>query len=162
MIDISPRNAFLIAGASQRWWESCSYRKCPQGGSTSSCSALVPLATRALRKVSFLGCELEWNVPEQAPKPFYLTTSSPLKLRPSPLASCFTWQCSLLGCLGGCTPKESWAGDPNTGRPAIWAVFCVPPSQRVGPSGFQFTKDSGPSQGKPARLSRHHPRPSLV
>ena len=81
----------LIARASQRWWASCSYGKCPQGGSTSSCSALVPPVTSALRKVSFLGCNLEWSVPEQAPKPFYLTTSSPLKLLPSPLASCFTW-----------------------------------------------------------------------
>ena len=42
----------------KHWWSSCSYRKCPQGGSTSSCPTLVPPATRALGKVSFLGWEL--------------------------------------------------------------------------------------------------------
>ena len=43
------------------WWSSCSYRKCPQGGSTSSCPAPV-LASRALSKVEYLGCDLDWNV----------------------------------------------------------------------------------------------------
>ena len=34
-------------------------------------------ATRALGIVGFLGCELEWNVPEQTPKGLNITTSSP-------------------------------------------------------------------------------------
>ena len=41
---------------------------------------LVPPVTGALRKVGFLGCELEWNVPEQTPEGLYLTTSFLLKL----------------------------------------------------------------------------------
>ena len=44
------------------------YGKWPQGGSISSCPNLVTWATRALGNVLFLGCQLEWNVPEETPK----------------------------------------------------------------------------------------------
>ena len=54
-----------------------SYRKCPQGGSTFACPALVPGATRSLGPVGFLGCEIEWSVPEQEGKGLKLTTFSP-------------------------------------------------------------------------------------
>ena len=62
-------------GASKpgRW--SCSYRKCPQGDSTSPRPPLVPWATRALGQLGFLACELEWNVPEQQLKGLCLTSS---------------------------------------------------------------------------------------
>ena len=40
--------------------------------------------TTALGIVGFLGCELEWNVPEQTPEGLNITTSSPPKLHPSP------------------------------------------------------------------------------
>ena len=52
--------------ASKHRWCGCHYRKSPQGGgSTFPCLPLVSQTTRALGKVGFLGCELEWNVPEQ-------------------------------------------------------------------------------------------------
>ena len=73
----SPSNSHVNTSAGKNWWASCSYRKFPQGGSTSSCPTLVPPATRALGKVGFLGCELEWNVLEQTPKGLCLTASSP-------------------------------------------------------------------------------------
>ena len=53
--------AFWIGGARQPRWASCSYRKCPQGSSISSCPTLIPPATWALGKVGLLGCELGWN-----------------------------------------------------------------------------------------------------
>ena len=56
------------ASKPRRW--SCSYRKCPQGDSTSPRPPLVPWATRALGQLGFLGCKWEWNVPakrEQLP-----------------------------------------------------------------------------------------------
>ena len=54
----------------------CSYRKCPQGGSTSSCPTLVPPATPALGKVGFLVYKREWNVLKQTSNGLCLTTSS--------------------------------------------------------------------------------------
>ena len=44
--------AFWIWGASKRWWESCSSRKRPQGGSTPPCPTRVPPATRAWGKMA--------------------------------------------------------------------------------------------------------------
>ena len=71
----------------------------------------------------------------------------PTEASSSPLASRLSGHRSLVRCQGGCTlRKESWAGDPSTRRPGVWAIFCIPPSQRVGPLGFQFTRDSGPSR----------------
>ena len=46
----------------------CSYRTCPPGVSTASCPTLVLQADWDFRKVGFLCCELECNVPEQTSK----------------------------------------------------------------------------------------------
>ena len=45
-------------GASKRQRWSCSYRKCPQGGSTFLWPPLAPWTTRTLGQLGFLGCEL--------------------------------------------------------------------------------------------------------
>ena len=63
-------------GASKHRWASCSYRKCPNGGSTLSCPTLVPPVTRALGKVNLLGYKFEWNVTERTPKAMSLTASA--------------------------------------------------------------------------------------
>ena len=39
------------SSSKEQSWPTCSYRNCPQGGSTHSCSAVIPHATRALGKV---------------------------------------------------------------------------------------------------------------
>ena len=68
-------------------------------------------ATRALGIVGFLGCELEWNVPQQTPKGLNITTSSPQSFTPPLQAHAYLGHRSLLRCLGGCTlRKESSAG----------------------------------------------------
>ena len=56
-----------IGGAGKQSWPTCSYRNCPQGGSTYLCSTVIPHATRALGKDSFLGSELEWTLKEISP-----------------------------------------------------------------------------------------------
>ena len=58
-------------------WSKCSYRKYPQGNSSSSFPTLLRWAMRSLGKTSFLGCELGWKVPEQTLKDLCLTTPSP-------------------------------------------------------------------------------------
>ena len=69
-------------GTSKHLWSSCSYRTWPQGGNTSSYPTLVEVT---LEVVGFLGCEFEWNIPEQTNaqglKSYYYF---PLKLYPSP------------------------------------------------------------------------------
>lgn len=61
--------------------ETCRYGPWPQGGSISSCPPPVPLATRALAKVVFLGWKLRLNGPAETPKSFCLIASS---FSPSP------------------------------------------------------------------------------
>ena len=82
-------------------------------GSTSSRPTLVPLGTRALRKVGFLGCELRvecaWANTQA------LLSHHLVPPEASPLPSSLPGHQPLLRCLGGCTlRKESWAGDPST------------------------------------------------
>ena len=53
----------------------------------SSCPSLLPPGTRALGKVSFLGCELVWNVLNKHPRAC-VSLFLPLKLHLSPPESC--------------------------------------------------------------------------
>ena len=99
-------------------WSSCSYRKCPQEGSIFACPTLVPGATRSLGPAGFLGCEMEWNVTEQAGKGLRLTTSAPEGLTQANVqTNAFQVQSILLRvlrCLEGCPlRKEAWAGNPS-------------------------------------------------
>lgn len=82
-LSLTAPQALRIGGASVRCWSSCNYRKCPQGNSSSACPALAPLARRSLGEISLLGCELQWKVPEEAPKGL-ASVLLPLKLHPSP------------------------------------------------------------------------------
>ena len=75
---INRTTAFVDWGACVHWWSSCSYRKCPQGGSTFACPTLVPGAARSSGPVGFLGYEIEGSVPEQEGKGLRLT-AFPLK-----------------------------------------------------------------------------------
>ena len=104
-------------GSSKHRRCSCSYRKCPQVGSTFPWPSLVPWATRASGQLGFLGCELEWKVPEQQLRGLCLT-SSPLSFT-SPLQTHSSQgHSTLLRGLRGCTPKkEAWVGDPSTRGP---------------------------------------------
>ena len=116
---ISRTTALVNWGACVHWWSSCSYRKCPQDGSTFFRPPLVPGATRSLRKIGFLVCELEWNVPEQTPKGLSLTSFSLKAAHKHPVQTNPFWVHSTLlrvpMCLGGCTlRKEAWAGTPKT------------------------------------------------
>ena len=101
--------------ASLHQWSSCSYRKWPQGRSTSSYTTQVE-TTSVLGVVGFLGCELEWNVPEQTPKGLNITTTPPYSCT-SPLQTrVYLGHRSLLRCLGGRTlRKEASAGLPAPG-----------------------------------------------
>ena len=63
-------------------------------------------ATRALGIVGFLGCELEWNVPEQTPKGLNITTSSPQSFTLPLQTHVYLGHRSLLRCLGGCTLRK--------------------------------------------------------
>ena len=96
---ISSPIGLVNGGTSKHRCTSCSYRKCPQGGSTSSC----PIPTRTLRSAGLLGCELEWNVPEQILKGLCLTTS---KLLPSPGDSSQPWPQTQVRGPGGCSPRK--------------------------------------------------------
>ena len=49
-LSLAAPRALWIRGAYKHQWLSCSYRKFPQGGSTSSCPTQVPPRTRALGK----------------------------------------------------------------------------------------------------------------
>ena len=112
----SPSTSHVSTRAGKNWWASCSYRKFPQGGSTFSCPTLVPPATRALGKVGFLGCELEWNVLETQERVSHCFF--PLNLHPPPQPDAHLGLCSLLRCLGGSTlRKEASAGDPSATHP---------------------------------------------
>ena len=56
-------------------FQSCCSGKWPQGISVSLCPSPVTGGSRALAKVLFLDCQLEWNVLEETPKacvPFFL------------------------------------------------------------------------------------------
>ena len=68
-LSLTAPQALWLGGASKFRCQSCSYRKCPQGSGTSSCPSLLPPGTRAIGKVSFLGCELVWNVLSKLPRP---------------------------------------------------------------------------------------------
>ena len=80
--------AFWIGGASQRGWASCCYMKFPQGGSTSSCptrSTCNQSLRESLLPGLWIRVECAWaNIQALLSH----TTSSPLKLHPSLLASC--------------------------------------------------------------------------
>ena len=52
--NISPSNEHP-----RSWFSTCSHRECPQGGSTASYPALVPLATGALVEVLILGRRID-------------------------------------------------------------------------------------------------------
>ena len=70
-------------------------------------------ATRALGIVGFLGCELEWNVPEQTPKGLNITTSSPQSFTLPLQTHVYLGHRSLPRCLGGCSLRnEASAGVP--------------------------------------------------
>ena len=94
--------ALVNWGVCVHWWSSCSYRKFPQDGSTFACPTLVPGAARSLGPVGFLGCEIEWNVPEQAGKGLRLNTFSPLKPHTSILSRLMPSgsRAHCWGCLG--------------------------------------------------------------
>ena len=117
--------ALWIGDASKHLWSSCSYRKCPQGGSNSSCPTLVPCATSAFRKDSFLDSELECKVPEQTPKGLCLIASSPWSFtHPLQTHAYLGLPTYLLRCPGGCTlRKEVWSGglSTSTNRPG-WSL----------------------------------------
>ena len=126
-----------------RTGDCCSYRKCPQDGSTFSCPPLVPGATRFLWKVGFLVCELEWNVPEKTPKGLSLTSFSLKAAHKRPVQTSPVWVHSMLlrvpMCLGGCPlRKEGWARTPQNQEkwrlhdycPQLWEVL-IPVSTLV-------------------------------
>ena len=69
--------AWWILRAREQRFQSCCYRKWPQGSSVSLC--LVTGGTRALGKVLFLDCQLESNVLEEIGKvyvPYHLPSLS--------------------------------------------------------------------------------------
>ena len=141
-----------IGGAGKQSWPTCNYRNCPQGGSTYLCSTEIPHATRALRRDSFLGSELEWAVPEQTPKGLSLTISSP-KAPPTPSRLIPAW-----GMTPCCGAKESalsgrrlLLGVPAPGDLNTWWLHLGPLGLRVRPPSFGCTLDSGHSQGKPGK-----------
>ena len=115
----SPKTLW-IGGASERWWPSCSYRKCPQGGSTSLCPALVPL----IPEPRFMGCGVEWNMPEQTPKGWCLTTSSPEASTLLPILK-LPGHCSLLWFLGVHCQEAGFSWDSRSRRPGSGWLFPV-------------------------------------
>ena len=128
-------------------WSSCSYRKCPQGGSTSSCWSLVPPVTRALGKVSFLRCKLEWNVPERTPKGLCLTTSSPWSftsvLHTHPYQGHHSCWSAYEAARSG---RKLWSGTPVPADLDSWWLYPGPRGQRLGSQLLGCIRDSGPSQ----------------
>ena len=97
---ISSPIGLVNGGTSKHRCTSCSYRKCPQGGSTSSYPTLV-LRQPETRRAPLLACDLQWNVPEQTLKGLCLT---PSKLLPSPADSSQPWPQPLVRGLEDCTP----------------------------------------------------------
>ena len=85
---------------------------------------LVTGGSRALGKVLFLDCQLEWNVPEEAPK-----TCLPLLLPSLPYtldASQFLQHHSVEGAfiIGGVTlRREAGGGNPITWKPGTQGAF---------------------------------------
>ena len=60
--------ALWIGGATKHWWAICSYRKFPQGGSTSSCPTLVLLLLLLLSRFSRVRlCATPLTAAHQAP-----------------------------------------------------------------------------------------------
>ena len=138
-----------IAGASKCWWPSCSYRKFPQGGSTSSCPALVPPASRASGKAEYLGCDLEWNVLSKHPRPY-------VSLHLPPDTSSFPyWLILPAPPLPAEVPRRlhsqeggfSWGPQPHGSGYLVTLPWSMRPEHRAIVVGA--TSDSGPSQGKP-------------
>ena len=79
---------------------------------------------RALGKVLFLDCQLEWNVPEETPKaciPFLLPS---LPLSPGNIPDPVTDSWRVLSSIGGATlKKEAGRGDPTTRRHGAYMAF---------------------------------------
>ena len=85
---------------------SCSYRKCPQGGSTFSFPTEIPRSTGALDTVVFKGCRFFWNVPHLGAHCF-----SPLRLHSLPKqiqSPAKTSRRGVLSYLGGGTLRRQW------------------------------------------------------
>ena len=73
-----------------------------------------------------------------------------LKLHPSPLASCLPGAPRSAEVPRRLHSQEgvlSWG--PKHQETGVWVIFRVSQSQRVGPVGFGFIRDSGPRQDKP-------------
>ena len=138
---------------------SCSYRKCPQGGSTFSFPPEIPRSTRALDTVVFQGCRFFWNVPHLGAHCFF-----PLRFHSLPRqiqSPAKTSRHGVLSYLGGGTLRKTVAsGNCSTGSRGGQATF-------QGPSSSQGTRRGwaagGPPGGPTWRLGCHaqetrHPR----
>ena len=90
-------------------FSSCCYKKCPQGGSTSSCFTHAPGAAGALEKVLFLGCRLERTVPWLWSHDFFPLILH-LQRNPKPSPNC-TPEC--------CGAQVGW-------HPGSWLLVGIP------------------------------------
>ena len=108
-------------GVCAQGWPSRSYTKCPQGGSTFHVHLWFPGANRAWGQVGFLGCDIEWNLPEQTGKGLSLTafpskashTTGTCRVIPSvSTVHCRGW----LSARRQHSREEAWAGIHSTSR----------------------------------------------
>ena len=115
---ISTPTVLVNGGARNARCLSCSYRKCPQGGSTISCPTGSSSKLR-LQKISFMGCELGCNVPEKHPGPC-VSLLLPLQASTLPFRLIPTWdsglcwgikEAALTGFFWDASSKETWRLD---------------------------------------------------
>ena len=96
----------------------------------------------------FMGCDVEWNMPEQTPKGWCLTTSSPEASTLLPILK-LPGHCSLLWFLGVHCQEAGFQLGLQV--QATWFRVTLPcrAHQRNGLLCLVCTGDSVPSQGKP-------------